>query len=117
LCSITEAGRGVLVGLYILLLAHCLVGDPPCVEAFGGDAGLGVLILLANRVCCIFRIVPGAGIVFLRIEEGVGFGRFGERRESGSGVDIFQSCPGINRFVRHVNKQTLTHKPNSLEFT
>lgn len=77
-------GFGVFVGLCMLRLAHCLVGD----DSLPGEDNFDVVMV---DVVVVLRIVEGVWIVFLRME--AWFGRFGDRIDNGSGLSIVVESP------------------------
>jgi hypothetical protein len=78
-------GFGVFVGLCMLRLAHCLVGD----DSLPGEDNFEVLMVVV--VVVVLRMAEGACMVFLRME--VGFGLFGDRIDNGSGLSMaVDSC-------------------------
>ena len=81
-------GFGVFVGLCMLRLAHCLVGD----DSLPGDDNFEVVVVVVAVV--VLRIVEGVCIVFLRME--VGFGRFGDRIDNGSGLSMAVDSPFLS---------------------
>ena len=82
-------GFGVFVGLCMLRLAHCLVGD----DSLPGEDNFEVV--MAVFVVVVLQIVEGACIVFLRMDV-VGFGRLGDRIDNGSGLSMAVDSPFLS---------------------
>ena len=112
-CSTIDIGLGlgVLLGLCILLVAHCRVGD------LVGDDNFNVVLVVVDFD---LRIVPGACIVLLRIEVGVGL--FGDLIDNGSGRSIMMvlgsaSFPQYRKRCKQSNpKTTLNISPSPRYF-
>lgn len=81
-------GFGVFVGLCMLRLAHCLVGD----DCLPGDNNFE--LVMAVVVVVVLRIVEGVWIVFLRMD--AGFGRFGDRIDNGTGFSMAVDSPFLS---------------------